>query len=42
MDYKTKPTSRKDLRRYAKFVRRLFDVPQNWSFSSSTGIGPSE
>lgn len=32
MDYKTKPTSRKDLRRYAKFVRRLFDVPETGPF----------
>ena len=26
MDYKTKPTSRRDLRRYAVLFRRLFDV----------------
>ena len=28
VDYKTKPTSRKDLRAYSKYVRKLFDVPQ--------------
>ena len=27
MDYKTKPTSREDLRRYSKLFRKLFDVP---------------
>lgn len=32
MDYKTKPTSRKDLRRYSRFVRQLFDVPETGSF----------
>ena len=26
MDYKTKPTSRRDIRRYAVLFRRLFDV----------------
>lgn len=28
MDYQTKPTSRNDLRRYAKIFRELFDVPE--------------
>ncbi|MBQ4289504.1 MAG: hypothetical protein II749_06080 [Clostridia bacterium] len=32
MDYKTKPTSRKDLRRYSKILRKLFDVPQTGPF----------
>lgn len=32
MDYKTKPTSRRDLRRYAKIVRRLFGVPSTGPF----------
>ncbi len=32
MDYETKPTSRKDLRRYSKVLRRLFDVPATGAF----------
>ena len=32
MDYKTKPTSRRDLRRYAEYFRKLFDVPPNGPF----------
>lgn len=32
MDYKTKSTSRKDLRAYSKYVRKLFDVPQTGPF----------
>lgn len=32
MDYKTKPTSRRDLRKYAKLLRRLFDVPETGPF----------
>lgn len=32
MDYQTKPTSRNDLRRYAKFFRRVFDVPETGAF----------
>ena len=32
MDYQTKPTSRKDLRVYAKIFRRLFHVQQNGRF----------
>ena len=32
MDYKTKPTSRRDLRRYAVYFRRLFDVPLKGPF----------
>ena len=32
MDYKTKPTSRKDLRRYSRIVRRLFGVPETGPF----------
>lgn len=32
MDYKTKPTSRNDLRRYAAYVRKLFDVPLTGEF----------
>lgn len=32
MDYMTKPTSRKDLRRYAKIFRTLFQVPPNGPF----------
>lgn len=32
MDYKTKPTSRNDLRRYARYFREIFDVPQSGSF----------
>lgn len=32
MDYKTKPTSRTDLRRYSKILRRLFGVPLTGSF----------
>ena len=32
MDYKTKPTSRKDLRRFARLFRKLFDVPLTGSF----------
>lgn len=32
MDYETKPTSRKDLRRYASYVRKLFDVPAGGPF----------
>jgi hypothetical protein len=32
MDYKTKPTSRKDLRKYSLIVRRLFDVPETGAF----------
>lgn len=32
MDYQTKPTSRCDLRKYAKIFRRLFNVPQTGAF----------
>ena len=32
MDYETKPTSRKDLRRYAGILRRLFGVPASGAF----------
>lgn len=32
MDYMTKPTSRKDLRRYSKIVRRLFNVSDTGEF----------
>ncbi len=32
MDYETKPTSRSDLRRYAAYVRKLFDVPAGGAF----------
>ncbi len=32
MDYQTKPTSRCDLRKYAKIVRRLFNVPETGAF----------
>lgn len=32
MDYKTKPTSRTDLRQYAKFFRVLFDVQETGAF----------
>lgn len=32
MDYKTKPTSRHDLRQYAKFFRHIFDVPETGAF----------
>ncbi len=32
MDYKTKPTSRKDLRLYAILFRKLFDVPMTGPF----------
>lgn len=32
MDYKTKPTSRKDLRKYSKLFRDLFDVPRSGAF----------
>lgn len=32
MDYQTKPTSRNDLRRYAKIFRKLFDVPETGPF----------
>ena len=32
MDYKTKPTSREDLRRYSKLFRKLFDVPLTGPF----------
>ena len=32
MDFKTKPTSRKDLRAYAKVLRKLFNVPENGKF----------
>jgi hypothetical protein len=32
VDYKTKPTSRLDLRRYSIILRRLFDVPLNGAF----------
>ena len=32
MDYKTKPTSRKDLRRFSKLLRELFDIPQTGAF----------
>lgn len=32
MDYKTKPTSRRDLRIYAKFMRRIFGVPLEGKF----------
>lgn len=32
MDYKTKPTSRNDLRIYARYVRKLFNVSQSGPF----------
>ena len=32
MDYRTKPTSRKNLREYAKVFRELFNVPQEGAF----------
>lgn len=32
MDYETKPTSRRDLRRFAAYIRKLFDVPENGPF----------
>ncbi len=32
MDYKTKPISRKNVRKIACFVRNLFDVPQTGAF----------
>ncbi len=32
MDYKTKATSRRDLRRYATYFRKLFDVSRSGSF----------
>ncbi|MDO4555100.1 MAG: hypothetical protein Q4B70_08165 [Lachnospiraceae bacterium] len=32
MDYKTKPTSRKDLRRFSAYMRKLFDVPLTGEF----------
>lgn len=32
MDYQTKPTSRKELRRFAFFLRYLFKVPQTGAF----------
>ncbi len=32
MDYETKPTSRRDLRRFAAYVRKLFDVPAGGPF----------
>ena len=32
MDYKTKPTSRKDLRQYSQILRKLFDVPLTGPF----------
>jgi hypothetical protein len=32
MDYQTKPTSRKDLRRYSRYLRTLFDIPQSGAF----------
>lgn len=32
MDYKTKPTSRRDLRKYSKLLRKLFDVPYTGAF----------
>ena len=32
MDYKTKSTSRHDLRKYAKLLRHLFDVPETGAF----------
>lgn len=42
MDYKTKPTSRKDLRQFAKWFRTIFGVPQMGAFpvlSVLDGIG---
>lgn len=32
MDYKTKPTSRRDLRKYANIMRKLFHVPNTGAF----------
>lgn len=32
MDYETKPTSRKDLRKFATYVRKLFDIPETGPF----------
>ena len=32
MDYKTKATSRKELREFAKILRKLFDIPQTGAF----------
>ena len=32
MDYKTKPTSRNDLRLYAKYLRNIFGIPETGPF----------
>lgn len=32
MDYETKPTSRRDLRRFAVYLRKLFDIPMEGPF----------
>ena len=32
MDYETKPTSRRDLRRFALYLRKLFDIPEGGPF----------
>lgn len=32
MDYKTKPTCRRDLRRYSQILRKVFDVPLSGPF----------
>ncbi len=32
MDYKTKPTSLRDIRKYARYFRKLFNVPQSGPF----------
>ena len=32
MDYLTKPTSRKDIRRFARILREVFDVPVGGRF----------
>ena len=32
MDYKTKPTSRKDLRKYSQILRKLFGIPLTGRF----------
>ena len=32
MDYETKPTSRQDIRKYAKILRRIFGIPEDGPF----------
>lgn len=38
MDYQTKPTSRSDLRQYAKILRQIFDVPEGGPFPVLTAL----